>query len=199
MEILRQPEFWVLIAFLLAVAFLFWKARGRIVGGLDQRAARIKSELDEAARLRDEARRTLAEFQRKERDALTEAEQIMAQARLEAERIAKAAERDLALALERRQKQAVEKIAMAETKAVAELRAQAVDVAIAATRRMLAEDISPARKSALVDDAIADDAAPVRSFAVEIADEFHAASNPKRRAGLSTRIFCRVAASGAKR
>lgn len=156
MEILRQPEFWVLIAFLLAVAFLFWKARGRIVGGLDQRAARIKSELDEAARLRDEARRTLAEFQRKERDALTEAEQIMAQARLEAERIAKAAERDLALALERRQKQAVEKIAMAETKAVAELRAQAVDVAIAATRRMLAEDISPARKSALVDDAIAD-------------------------------------------
>jgi F-type H+-transporting ATPase subunit b len=156
MTIVHQSEFWVLIAFVLAAAFLAWKARPIIVANLDKRAARIKSELDEAARLREEAQRTLAEFQRKQRDALQEAEQILAQARLEAERVAKAAERDIALSLERRQKQAVEKIALAEAKAVAEVRALAVDVALAATRRFLAEELSPARKSALVDAAIDD-------------------------------------------
>ena len=104
----------------------------------------------------EEAQKTLADYQRKQRDALKEAEQIVAQAKGEAERVAKQAERDLAAALERRQKQAVEKIALAEAKAVAEVRNVAVDVAIAAVRRMLADDLDPARKSAMVDEAIAD-------------------------------------------
>lgn len=156
MEILHEAEFWVAVAFVIAVAYLVYKARPILLKSLDDRAARIKSELDEAARLRDEARRTLAEFQQKQRDAMKEAEGIVAQAKLEAERVAKQAERDLELSLERRQKQAVEKIALAETKALADVRNQAVDVAMAAVRRILADDLSAARKSALIDDAIAD-------------------------------------------
>ena len=156
MELLHQSEFWVLIAFLIALAVLVWKVTPIITKTLDTRTAKIKADLDEAARLRDEARRTLAEFQQKQRDALVEAEGIVAQAKIEAQRVAQQAERDLALALERRQKQALEKIAMAETKAIAEVRNQAVDVAIAAVRRILADDLSAARKGTLVDDAIAD-------------------------------------------
>jgi F-type H+-transporting ATPase subunit b len=156
MGILYEAEFWVAVAFVLAIGYLIYKVRPILLKTLDDRAARIKSELDEAARLRDEARRTLAEFQQKQRDALKEAEGIVAQAKLEAERFAKQAERDLELSLERRQKQAVEKIALAETKALADVRNQAVDIAIAAVRRILADDLSAARKSAIVDDAIAD-------------------------------------------
>jgi len=156
MEILHQSEFWVLIAFLIALAVLVWKVTPIITKTLDTRTAKIKADLDEAARLRDEARRTLAEFQQKQRAALVEAEGIVAQAKIEAQRVAQQAERDLALALERRQKQALEKIAMAETKAIAEVRNQAVDIAIAAVRRILADDLSAARKGTLVDDAIAD-------------------------------------------
>src|SRR5579863_1424037 len=120
MELFRQAEFSVAIAFLIAFAFLAWKAAPIITRMLDSRAAKIKADLDEAARLRDEAQRTLAEFQRRQRDALKEAEQIVAQAKVEAERTAQRAERDLALSLERRQQQAVEKIALAEAKAVQE-------------------------------------------------------------------------------
>ena len=156
MEIFQEAEFWVLVAFLIAIAGLVWKAGPMITKALDDRSAKIKADLDEAARLRGEAQKTLADYQRKQRDALKEAEQIVAQAKGEAERVAKQAERDLALALERRQKQAVEKIALAEAKAVAEVRNVAVDVAIAAVRRMLADDLDPARKSAMVDEAIAD-------------------------------------------
>jgi len=156
MSILHDAEFWVGVAFVIVYVFLGWKGWPTATKALDDRAARIKSELDEAARLRDEARRTLAEFQQKQRDALKEAEQIVAQAKVEAGRVAQQAERDLAAALERRQKQAVEKIALAETKALDEVRNQAVDVALAAVRRILADDLSAARKSALIDDAIAD-------------------------------------------
>lgn len=156
MEVFRQSEFWVAIAFLFAFAIVVWKASPTITKMLDSRAAKIRADLDEAARLRNEAQRTLIEFQQKQRDALQEAEKIVAQAKLEAERVAQQAERDLATSMERRQKQAVEKIALAETRAIAEVRDQAVDIAMAAARRILADDLPAARKSALVDDAIAD-------------------------------------------
>jgi F-type H+-transporting ATPase subunit b len=156
MEILHESEFWVAIAFLIALAILVWKAGPTITRTLDGRAAKIRADLDEAAKLRDDARRTLAEFQQKQRQAMQEAEQIVAQARIEAERVAQQAERDLAAAMERRQKQAVEKIALAESKALAEVRNQAVDIAIAAVRRILADDLGAARKGTLIDNAIAD-------------------------------------------
>lgn len=156
MDTFRDPEFWVAVAFVIAFAVLVWKASPVITRMLDGRAAKIKTDLEEAAKLRNEARRTLAEFQQRQRDALKEAEAIVAQARLEAERVAQAAERDLAAALERRQQQAVEKISLAEAKALAEVRHQAVNVAIAAVRRILADDLPAARKSTLIDDAIDD-------------------------------------------
>ncbi len=156
MALLHEAEFWVAVAFVIAVSYLVYKVRPILLKSLDDRAARIKADLDEAARLRDEAQKTLAQFQQKQRDAIKEAEAIVAQAKIEAERVAQQAERDLAAAMDRRQKQAVEKIALAETKALAEVRGLAVDVAIAAVRRVLADDLSAVRKSTLIDDAIAD-------------------------------------------
>jgi F-type H+-transporting ATPase subunit b len=155
-EIIRDPEFWVAIAFVIAVGLVLWKSAPMIAKSLDDRAAKIKTELDEAQRLREDAQRTLAEFQRKQRDAFKEAEQIVALAKSEAERAAAQAVRDLEAALQRRQAQALEKIALAEAKARTEVRNTAVDVAIAAVRRVLAEQLDQPRKSQLIDDAIAE-------------------------------------------
>jgi F-type H+-transporting ATPase subunit b len=155
-EITRDPEFWVAIAFVIAVGLVIWKSAPMLTKSLDGRAAKIKTELDEAQRLREEAQRTLAEFQRKQRDAFKEAEQIVALAKSEAERAAAQAARDLEAALQRRQTQALEKIALAEAKARTEVRNTAVDVAIAAVRRVLAEQLDQQRKSRLIDDAIAE-------------------------------------------
>jgi F-type H+-transporting ATPase subunit b len=153
-EFFLEAEFWVLVSFVIAIAFLVYKARDAITGALDARAAKIKAELDEAQKLRDEAQTRLAEFQRKQRDALKEAEGIIAQAKAEAERLAAQGARDLEAAIERRRRQASEKIALEEQKALADLRNTAVDVAVAALRRVLAEDLDPARQSALIDNAI---------------------------------------------
>ncbi len=154
-EFMREAEFWVLIAFLIAIAFLVYKTRTIVTGALDQRAAKIKAELDEAQRLREEAQAKLAEYQRKQRDALKEAEAIVAQAKVEAERAAAQGARDLEAAIERRKRLAVEKIALTEAKAVAEVRNMAVDLAIAALRHALAQDLDAPRRGALIDDAIA--------------------------------------------
>lgn len=155
-EIIADPEFWVAIAFIIAVGGLVYKGGPSITGALDARTLKIKTELDEAQRLREDAQRTLAEYQRKQRDALKEAEQIVSQGRAEAERAAEQAQRDLAAALERRQRLAMEKIALAESRATAEVRNVAVDVAITAVRRILAETLDGERKRKLVDDAIAE-------------------------------------------
>jgi len=116
---------------------------------------RTQADLDEARHLHEEAKERLAEYQRKQRDALKEAEAIVAQAKAEAERIAAQAARDLDAAIERRRRLAVEKIALEESKALDEVRSAAVDLAITALRRALADDLDAQRRSALIDEAIA--------------------------------------------
>jgi F-type H+-transporting ATPase subunit b len=154
-EFMRDSEFWVLIAFVIAIAYLIYKTKGLIATALDQRSAKIKAELDEARRLREEAQKALAEFQRKQRDALKEAEAIVAHAKEEAQRVAAQGARDLEAAIERRRRMAVEKVALEESKALTDVRNSAVDLAIAALARVMAHDLDPARRNALIDDAIA--------------------------------------------
>jgi F-type H+-transporting ATPase subunit b len=154
-EFMRDAEFWVLVAFVIAIAFLVYKVHGIVTTALDARAAKIKAELDEAQRLRQEAQSKLAEYQRKQRDALKEAEAIVAHAKAEAERVAAQGARDLDAAIERRRHLATEKIALAEAKALTEVRNIAVDLAIAAVGRVLAQDLDAPRRGALIDEAIA--------------------------------------------
>jgi len=153
-EFFMEAEFWVLVAFVIAIGFLVYKVKDPVTRGLDARAARIKAELDEAQKLREEAQAKLAEFQLKQRDALKEAEGIIALAREEAQRLAAQGAKDLEAAIERRRRLAQEKIALEEQKAMADLRNAAVDVAVAALRRVLAEDLDAARQAALIDNAI---------------------------------------------
>ena len=153
-EFMMEAEFWVLVAFVIAISFLVYKVTGTVTGGLDARAAKIKAELDEAQKLREEAQARLAEFQLKQRDALKEAEGIIALAKEEAQRLAAQGVKDLEAAIERRRRMAQEKIALEEQKAMADLRSAAVDVAVAALRRVLAEDLDAARQAALIDNAI---------------------------------------------
>jgi F-type H+-transporting ATPase subunit b len=154
-HILGDPEFWVLVAVAVFIAVI-WKPAGRmLVGGLDSRSVRIREELDNARNLREEAQRALAMYQQKEREAAAEVEAIVAHARAEAERVAAQAARDLEASLARRKQLAEERIAQEEAKAVAEIRAVTVDVAIAAARQVIAAELDQARGAALIDNAIA--------------------------------------------
>ena len=154
MNFLHDEEFYILIAFLVAIAILLRQAWGQITSGLDARARTIKHQLDEAKRLREDAESMLADYQRKQRDAMAEAQEIVVQAQAEAERVAKQAELDLEAAIKRREEQARDKITQAEVKALAEVRGVAVDVAIEAVRLLLAESLDQTRGASLIDQAI---------------------------------------------
>jgi F-type H+-transporting ATPase subunit b len=155
MHLFADPEFWVLLA-VVVFAIVVWKpARRAVIGTLDERAMRIRGELEEARKLRDEAERLLADYRQKGRAAEADAQAIIAHARDEAERIAAQSARDLQQSLERRQRLAEERIAQAEAKALDEIRAAAVDVAIAAAREVIVSQLDERRGAAMLDAAIA--------------------------------------------
>lgn len=155
MHLFSEPEFWILLAVVAFVTGVWKPGRRAILGRLDARAVRIRDELETARRLRDEAQEALAGYQKQQREAAAEAGAIIAHARTEAERIAAQAARNLEETLERRQRLAKERIAQEEAKALAEIRAVAVDVAIAAARQVIVAELDERRGAALIDAAIA--------------------------------------------
>ncbi len=151
----QSPEVWVAVAFLLFVAVLLYvKAPKLIANALDKRSAAIAAQIAEAQRLREEAEALLAQYQRKQREAQTEAGEIVSHAEAEAKRLAADAQKALEVSIARREQLAVEKIAQAEAAAVKEVRTVAVEVASAAARTVIAESLDPAKANQLVETAI---------------------------------------------
>lgn len=151
-----DSTFWYAVAFIIFIVVVAKLAGKSILGGLDERSRRIAAELEQAQKLREDAQAALAQFQRKQRDALKEAEAIVAQAREEATRIRAQAANDLEATLKRRVQQAEDKIAQAEALALQQVRDLAVDIAVQATERLLVENVDAARNNVLVDQAIND-------------------------------------------
>jgi len=133
-----EAEFWVAVAFFVFVALLGYIGAHRMsLGSLDQRREKIKSELDAARRLREDAEKLLAEYQRKQREAESEAQTIISNAQAEAERIAAEAHARLEELIARRTGIAQTKIAQAEAQALADVRAAAADAAVTAAEKIL--------------------------------------------------------------
>ena len=150
-----DATFWVAAGFVVFVGLmLYFKVHRTIVDTLNARAAKIRSDLDEARRLREEAQTLLATYERKQRDALKEAEAMLAHAREEAQRETDQAQQRLEDSIERRQQLALEKIALAEAQAQKDVRDTAVEIAIAAAEEVIARRISGERGAALVDNSI---------------------------------------------
>jgi len=139
LEPLQETENWVALAFLLFLGLLaYLGVHRKLTDSLDQRQARIKGELDEARRLREEAQALLAEFERKGREAESEAAAIIAGAKAEAERLAAEAKTRMEDFVARRTKMAEAKITQAEAQALADVRSAAADAAVAAAEKILA-------------------------------------------------------------
>lgn len=147
-------EVWLLLALVILIAAAYRPAKRAILGALDARADKIKVDLDEAKRLREEAQATLASFQRKQRDAMSEAQEIIAHAEREAERLRAKAMEEVEEGIQRREALAADRIAQAEAAALAEVRNTAVDVAIAASRQLIASELDAKKARALIDSAI---------------------------------------------
>jgi len=155
MEMLHEPEFWVAIGFVLVIALLLWKGVPAMVGKmLDQRAAVIAAELEEAKRLRAEAAALLADYQKRAKGAEAEAQSIIASATADAAAFQKESRAALEAQIARRALAAQEKIGQAEAQALNEIRSLAADTAVNAARKLIAERLDEARAQALIADSI---------------------------------------------
>jgi F-type H+-transporting ATPase subunit b len=139
---LADPETWVAIAFVILMGVFGYVGVHRLVlKALDHRSERIKSELDEAKRLKEEAVKVLADYKARRASAEREAEEIVTNAKAEAERIATEAKAKMEDFVARRTKAAESKIAMAEAQAVADVRAAAADAAVRAASAVLSQSV----------------------------------------------------------
>ena len=154
---LGNTNFIVLLAFLLFIGILLYlKIPGLLGGMLDKRAEGIRAELDEAKALREEAQTVLASYERKQREVAEQSQRIIDTAKEEASRAAEQAKEDLKTSVARRLAAAEDQIASAQAKVVKEVRDEAITVAVAAARDVIAKQMTAASGNALVDDAIAE-------------------------------------------
>ena len=155
-----EPETWVAIAFvILFVVFGYFGIHRTVLKALDHRAERIKAELDEARRLKDEAAALLTEYKSKRSTAEREAEEIIANAKAEAERVATETKAKMEDFVARRTKTAESKIALAEAQALADVRSAAANAAVTAASTILSQSV----KGSVADDLLAKGIAEVRA------------------------------------
>jgi F-type H+-transporting ATPase subunit b len=154
---LGNTDFVVSLGFIgFILVLVYFKVPGMLGKMLDQRADGIKSELDEARSLRDEAKSILASYERKQKEVQEQAARIVEGAKAEAEAAADQAKTDLANSLARRMAAAEDQIASAQSAAEKDVRDAAVNVAIAAARDVIAAQLTAAAANKLIDAAISD-------------------------------------------
>jgi F-type H+-transporting ATPase subunit b len=155
-----EPEFWVAVAFFILMAvFAYFGIHRTVLTTLDHRSERIKAELDDARRLKEEAAKVLAEYKARHASAEREAEDIIASAKADAERIASEAKAKMEDFVARRTKTAESKIALAEAQALADVRAAAANAAVSAASAILSQSV----KGEIADDLLAKGIAEVRA------------------------------------
>jgi len=146
-----EAEDWVAVAFFILLGiFAYFGIHRTVLRALDHRRDRIKDELDDARKLKDEAAKLLAEYRSRRESAVREADEIVASARAEAERTAAEAKARMEEFVARRTKMAETKIAQAEAQASADVRAAAAEAAVVAAEKILAQEAKGALAGELI-------------------------------------------------
>jgi F-type H+-transporting ATPase subunit b len=153
-EFFADPKNWVVVAFFLFFILFGTKLWGALAAILDARTTSVRTELEEASRLRREAEAMLADAENQRANAITDAKALIERARSEADRLAAEAAAEAEAAAKRRERMAIDRIAAAEKAAVDDVRLAAADIATTAARQVIAEDLDAAADSRLIDQAI---------------------------------------------
>ncbi len=155
-SLLSDPHVWEAVSFVLFFVLLGKTIWSKLAGALDSRGEAVKAELAEAARLRTEAEAMLRQAEADRTAALAEAQQMLDRARAEALRVAEAAGVEAEAAAKRRERMAMDRIASAEAGAIAEVRNTAAEIATAAARAVISQQLDANADAVLIDRAVAE-------------------------------------------
>ena len=149
-----DEKFWVALSFFIFILLVIRPVAKVIVSGLDNRSRRVKDELDRAVALREEAQAILADYKRRQQEALTEAQHIIEQAESSASHMLEEARQELEEALNRRVQMAMQKISQYESVVLQEVRGNTVNLAINAVTAILKEDLKKDAIDGLIEPSI---------------------------------------------
>lgn len=141
---------WTILIFLIVLAVLYKAAYPHILGAVEAREARIRELLDAAARDRQEAQAAREEQQRQLDEMRARVQEMMAEGRSSAERL-----REDLLAQARREQEEMlartrREIQQEMERSLEQVRADAVDLAIAAASRLVERNLDDAENRRLV-------------------------------------------------
>ncbi|MGH1398320.1 MAG: hypothetical protein ACRBCT_03810 [Alphaproteobacteria bacterium] len=154
MDFLYDTNTWYAVSFAMFFAIVWKYGRPALLGYLDNRIESIRIEIEKAENLKTEAQELLAQYQRKHRDAVQEADAIIKNAKKHAAEIQTQAETELDEVIARREKQLQERLIRMEQSAVEEIKAHTANLAIEATAEIIAEKLDKKTNEALVESAI---------------------------------------------
>lgn len=156
MTLLENEYNWLIASFLIFCFICYKFGKAAFLGLLDTRIDGIKKELEVSESLRIEAQELLAQYQRKQRDAEKEAEEIIARAEKNAIQIRKNAENQLSETLKRREQQLKDRLVQMEETAIQEIREHAANLAVEATRQIITENLDKKESEKLLSQSVAD-------------------------------------------
>lgn len=152
--LLHDTNFWVLISFVIFVAVFLKYGKAKVLQGLDDKIQTIKNDLQTAETLRVEAQEILAEYQRKQKDAVKEAENIIAEAKIKAQAIREHSEKEWSKTMSRREEQLNERLKRIEDNARSEIQTYTAKLAVNSTRKILQDNLSSKTDKQLVSDTL---------------------------------------------
>ncbi len=142
---------WTLIVFAILVALLGKFAWKPILDAVEAREKGIKSSLDEAARLNAEAAKLLGEHRAQIADARRQAGELIAEGRAAGEGVRKSIEEKARVEGQAIIERARGEIEREKDAAIAELRKESVDLALAAASKLMQQNLDQAKDRALVE------------------------------------------------
>jgi F-type H+-transporting ATPase subunit b len=155
LDLLKEPDFWEWLGLLAVIAIVLYNRVPAFIGrALDRRAETIAKELESVKRLREEAETVLINYRERAESAEHEAAAILSETRAETERFTQEARAQMQAQIERRARQAQERIAQAEANAMAEIRALAADAAVAAARELITARLGEQKAATLISQSI---------------------------------------------
>ena len=137
-----DATFWVAVSFFIFVGVLFYfKVPQKIFDSLDQNIKKIKKDLDDAEKLKDDAKNILSEYETKISKSKQEINILMKKAQEESEKNMIKINNEFHNIFENRKKMAEEKIKQMKMQAIKDIKNSSVDIAIQALEKIIKNSI----------------------------------------------------------
>ena len=155
MDFFYQPASWVFIAFIIFISIaIYLKVPNMVTKLLDEQISKIKNDLDDARKLKEDANSLLAEYERKIEFANKEAENIINQAKNNAKSYEENSNKKVEEFISRSEKQSIEKIQQAQKSAIKKINEEIVNKSVEVAEKIISKNMNDQNNNKLFESSI---------------------------------------------